>query len=66
MVIGSLSDGHATNIVIDVDKVNILCYVDNVNFYSLGNARATIGELVTVGVLEDLSRQDSVYLRGRK
>lgn len=55
-----------TNIVIDVDKVNIFCYVDNVNFCSLGEARAAIGELVTVGVLEDLSRQDSVYLRGRK
>ncbi|MEE8240244.1 MAG: hypothetical protein V3R16_03170 [Nitrospirales bacterium] len=27
---------------------------------------SNIGELVTVGVLEDLSRQDSVYLRGRK
>lgn len=66
MVIGSLSDGHATNIVIDVDRVNILCYVDNVNFSSLGEARAAIGELVTVGVLEDLSRRDSVYLRGRK
>lgn len=66
MVIGSLSDGHATNIAIDVDKVNILCYVDNVNFFGLGEARAAIGELVTVGVLEDLSREDSVYLRGRK
>lgn len=55
-----------TNIVIDVDKVNIFYYVDNVNFCSLGAARAAIGELVTVGVLEDLSRQDSVYLRGRK
>ena len=66
MVIGSLSDGHATNIVTDVDEFNILCYVDNVNFCSLGKARAAIGELVTVGVLEDLSRRDSVYLRGRK
>ncbi len=66
MVIGSLSDGHATNIVIDVDKVNILCYVDNVNFLQSGGSEAAIGELVTVGVLEDLSRRDSVYLRGRK
>ncbi len=63
-MIGSLSDGHAPNIAIDVDKVNILSYVDSVNFRNLEEARATIGELVTVGVLEDLSRQDSVYLRG--
>ncbi len=65
-MIVSLPDGHATNIVTDVDRVNISYYVDNVNFLSLEEARATSGELVTVGVLEDLSRQDSVYLRGRK
>ncbi|MCH7774953.1 MAG: hypothetical protein IH878_00200 [Gemmatimonadetes bacterium] len=52
--------------MIDVDKVNILCYVDNVNFLQSGGSEAAIGELVTVGVLEDLSRRDSVYLRGRK